>query len=180
MIEPIIGAFLGLLLRTFVFSLRIAGAIASQAVSLSQFMGSPSSEPSTTISEFLTLGGISILFALGLPVQIFHFLDLSYGIFPMSGSMLLALNTEFLIGHYDYIMKQALVLAMPFLILSLLYNVALGVINKAMPQLMVMLVGAPAITGLGLLLLASVSIALLSNWSRTFTEFLSLSSVGGL
>ena len=40
----------------------------------------------------------------------------------------------------------ALSLAAPFVIASLLYNVALGVINKAMPQLMVAFVGAPAIT----------------------------------
>ena len=37
----------------------------------------------------------------------------------------------------------ALGLAAPFVIAAVLYNLALGVINKAMPQLMVALVGAP-------------------------------------
>ncbi|MEC8795194.1 MAG: flagellar biosynthetic protein FliR, partial [Pseudomonadota bacterium] len=50
----------------------------------------------------------------------------------------------------------AFTLALPFLIAALLYNLALGIINKAMPQLMVSFVGAPALT-LGALLLFAVS-----------------------
>ncbi len=45
-------------------------------------------------------------------------------------------------------------LAAPFVIAGLLYNVALGVINRAMPQLMVAMVGAPAITLGGIALFA--------------------------
>jgi flagellar biosynthetic protein FliR len=50
-------------------------------------------------------------------------------------------------------------------IASLLYNLALGAINRAMPQLMVSFVGAPALTLGGLALLALAAPILLSFWS---------------
>ena len=55
-------------------------------------------------------------------------------------------------------------LAAPFVIASLVYNVAFGVINRAMPQLMVAMGGAPAITLRGLALLLIVSPILLAVW----------------
>jgi flagellar biosynthetic protein FliR len=63
-------------------------------------------------------------------------------------------------------------------IVSLLYNVALGVINRAMPQLMVAFVGAPAITAGGLILLALTTPVLLPIWQRAF-EALLLNPFGG-
>jgi flagellar biosynthesis protein FliR len=59
-------------------------------------------------------------------------------------------------------------LAAPFLIASLLYNLALGVINKAMPQLMVAFVGAPAITWGGLVLLLVTTPFVLPVWFTAF------------
>jgi flagellar biosynthesis protein FliR len=57
-------------------------------------------------------------------------------------------------------------LAAPFFVISFLYNVALGVINRAMPQLMVAFVGAPAITfGALVLLLLAVPAGLVIWWN---------------
>ena len=44
------------------------------------------------------------------------------------------------------------------------YNVALGAINRAMPQLMVAFIGAPAITAAGLLILLLASPVILHFW----------------
>ena len=62
-------------------------------------------------------------------------------------------------------------LAAPFVIAGFAYNLALGAINRAMPQLMVAFIGAPAITAGGLLILmlaAPVHPALLgrTGWTR--------------
>jgi flagellar biosynthetic protein FliR len=66
----------------------------------------------------------------------------------------------------------AFTLAAPFVILSVLYNCALGVINKAMPQLMVAFVGAPVITLGGLFVLALSAPAMLSFWLEVMDRFL--------
>lgn len=63
---------------------------------------------------------------------------------------------------------NAFTLAAPFVITSLIYNVALGAINRAMPQLMVAFVGAPAITAGGLILLMLISPLILSIWLDEF------------
>jgi len=58
----------------------------------------------------------------------------------------------------------AFTLAAPFLIASLAYNLMLGFINRAMPQLMVAFIGAPAITAGGIFLLFLSAPALLVAW----------------
>jgi flagellar biosynthetic protein FliR len=63
-------------------------------------------------------------------------------------------------------------LAMPFVIASFLYNLALGVINRAMPQLMVAFVGAPALTAGGLVLLALSAPLVLAVWLAALNGFL--------
>ena len=67
----------------------------------------------------------------------------------------------------------AFTLAAPFLVASVIYNVALGAINKAMPQLMVAMVGAPAITAGGLILLAICLPSAIVIWQHRLTSFLS-------
>jgi len=64
------------------------------------------------------------------------------------------------------VFSLAFSLAAPFLIASVLYNLALGVINKAMPQLMVAFVGAPAITLGGLVILLLTTPFILPAWMR--------------
>ena len=56
-------------------------------------------------------------------------------------------------------------LAAPFVIAAFAYNLALGAINKAMPQLMVAFIGAPAITAGGLLILMLAAPVILTYWN---------------
>ena len=66
--------------------------------------------------------------------------------------------------------ELAFSLAAPFLAAGLIYNLALGAINRAMPQLMVALVGAPAITGMALLILALAAPTILQVWAARLDE----------
>jgi flagellar biosynthesis protein FliR len=66
----------------------------------------------------------------------------------------------------------AFTLAAPFLIAALVYNVALGAINKAMPQLMVAFIGAPAITAAGILILLLAGPLILTVWGGRLDELL--------
>ena len=59
-----------------------------------------------------------------------------------------------------------------FVIAGMIYNLALGAINRAMPQLMVSMVGAPALTFGALALLAVVAPVLLSVWVGAFHDHL--------
>lgn len=63
-------------------------------------------------------------------------------------------------------------LAAPFVLAGLIYNVALGAINRAMPQLMVAFVGAPALTAGGLLLMVFCLPTAFLVWHGDFSALL--------
>ena len=60
----------------------------------------------------------------------------------------------------------------PFVAMNLLYNVCLGFINKAMPQMMVAFVGAPFLVGAGMFLLAVSIGAMLMVWQDQLTRLI--------
>ena len=170
--ETVAGLILGLALRLTVHALQIAGSIAAQATSLSQIMGGASPDPQPAMGALLMLAGLSLAVMAGLHVHLAEAFLRSYAILP-AGQM--PRPSDLAGWGVDRVAQSfglALSLAAPFLLASLLYNVALGVINKAMPQLMVAFVGAPALTWGGLALLLVATPALLPVWFEAFQSAL--------
>lgn len=170
--DIVTGACLGLLLRCFLFCLQIAGSIAGQSTSLSQIYGSAGSDPLPAIGHTLTMAGLTLALILGLHVQIVAFFVSSYQWMP--GGSLTGFHTLFdtLITQLSAAFQLAFAIAAPFYIVSLLYNLTLGIINRAMPQLMVAFVGAPVITaGALIILMASLPVMLLA-WHAAFEAVL--------
>lgn len=167
------GIFLGLVLRLFVITLQVTGTIAAQSTSLSQiFGGTAGADPLPAMGHVLLVAGLALAALLDLHVRVAQFLIISYDLIPAghlpSPEMVAAAGVAE-IGHS---FALAFSLAAPFLIASLLYNVTLGVINRAMPQLMVAFVGAPAITAGGLFLLLLTAPVIVGLWSDELFGFL--------
>lgn len=166
MTETVAGLLLGLAVRFIAMVLQIAGSMAAQATSLSQIAGGATPEPQPAIAGFLLLAGLTLAIMSGLHVMVARMLMESYDILP-AGRMPLARDVgAWGVDRVGHAFSLAFSLAAPFLIASVLYNLALGVINKAMPQLMVAFVGAPAITLGGLVLLLLTTPFLLPVWMR--------------
>lgn len=162
--ETATGLLLGIGLRMFVLALQTAGSIAAQSTSLSQILGGASAEPMPAIGHVLVFGGLALAALMGLHVRVAELLILSYGPLPQGVLPLAGDLSQWGIGQVAAGFSLAFELAVPFVILSMLYNLVLGIINRAMPQLMVAFVGAPVITFGGLTLLLLVSPMLLSLW----------------
>ncbi|AJE44819.1 flagellar biosynthetic protein FliR [Celeribacter indicus] len=170
--EVISGLILGLSLRLFVMVLQIAGALIAQSTSLSQIFGGGAVEAQPAIAHLLSVAGLALAVMMGLHVRVAELLILSYDVFP-AGFMAPARDVMiWSVDHVGRIFALSFTLAAPFIIASLVYNVALGVINRAMPQLMVAFVGAPAITLGGLLLLFVSAPLLLETWEAGFARLL--------
>ncbi|MBF9042650.1 type III secretion protein [Rhodobacterales bacterium HKCCE4037] len=166
--EPIAGLILGLALRLLVHALQIAGTIAAQSTSLSQIMGGATPDPLPAMGAILMLGGLTLAVISGLHIHLVETFIRSYDLLPfgqMPGPRDFA---GWGVAQVSHSFSLAMSLAAPFLIASLVYNVALGVINKAMPQLMVAFVGAPAITWGGLVLLLLTTPFILPIWLNAF------------
>nr|WP_106746731.1 flagellar biosynthetic protein FliR [Yoonia maritima] len=171
--EVLSGLFFGLFLRFFIMALQISGAIAAQSTSLSQiFGGSAGADAQPAIGHLLVVSGTALAVISGLHVQLAGYMIQTYELVPI-GTMLRA-DTVVNLGLDEVrrIFELGFSLAAPFLLASLVYNVVLGVINRAMPQLMVSFVGAPAITAGGLLLLLLSAPIMLALWHDAFSEFM--------
>lgn len=163
--ETVIGLAFGLGLRLFILSLQVAGAMAAQSTSLAQIFGaSPNVDPQPAIGHLLVVSGLALAAMSGLHVQIAAALVESYEILPVGSVLGAAEALDWGVARITSAFGMAFSLASPFIIAALIYNIALGVINRAMPQLMVAFVGAPAITAGGLILLFFSSPYLLSLW----------------
>lgn len=165
--ETVIGLAFGMALRLMVFGLQVAGSVAAQATSLAQIFGNSAVEPQPAIGHVLLLGGLALATLSGLHVQIVAALVETYRVFPPGDVLSPQDLAEWGVGRVARVFTLGFTLAAPFVITAMLYNLALGVINKAMPQLMVALVGAPAITGAGLALLALTAPVILHVWVTT-------------
>lgn len=170
--EVLAGLALGAILRIMVLALQIAGTIAAQATSLSQLFGGGAGEPQPAIGHLMTWGGLALAVMLGLHVTLAAALIESYeampaGQFPGAESIRL-----WGVAGVAHGFALAFTLAAPFVLAGLVYNVALGAINRAMPQLMVAFVGAPALTAGGLLLLVLCIPAGLAVWHHDLSAVL--------
>jgi flagellar biosynthetic protein FliR len=170
--ETLCGLFLGLALRLFIIAIQTAGAIAAQSTSLAQLLGQSGLDPLPAIGHILTTAALALLMATGFHAKAAAFLLSSYAWMPalqFPGPSAIAEAGRTQVGAS---FRLAFSLAAPFVILSVLYNLTLGVINKAMPQLMVAFVGAPVIT-LGAIALLFVSApVMLSAWLAALESFL--------
>ncbi|WP_224816452.1 flagellar biosynthetic protein FliR [Hasllibacter sp. MH4015] len=171
--EALSGLILGLALRLMVHALQIAGTIAAQSTSLSQIMGGASPDPQPAMGAILMLGGLTLAVLSGLHIHLVETFLRSYAILPFGDLPGPRDLGGWGVDQVRHSFSLALSLAAPFLVASLLYNVALGVINKAMPQLMVAFVGAPAITWGGLVLLLLTTPFILPIWLTAFEGVLS-------
>jgi flagellar biosynthesis protein FliR len=172
--ETLCGLALGIALRLFVHALQIAGAIAAQATSLAQIFGGTGPEPQPAIGHLLTIAGLALAVTSGLHIRVAQYLIYSYEILPAGLMPNPSDMADWGVVQITRAFGLAFSLAAPFVIAAFLYNLALGIINRAMPQLMVAFVGAPALTAGGLVVLALVMPYMLAAWVTALNGFLDL------
>jgi len=177
--ETISGFLMGIGIRMFVFALQTAGTIAGQSTSLAQLLGGAAGEPLPAIGNVLVIAGLALAVTMGLHVYVARYLIGSYMLFPAGTFPPREIMTEWGVPNMAQAFNMAFRLAAPFVIVSAIYNLMLGVINRAMPQLMVAFVGAPLITAGGLFLLFLVAPSLLTLWWGAMEAFM-INPVEGL
>jgi len=170
--ETGVGLLLGIGIRLFMLALQTAGSIAAQSTSLAQVLGSASATPIPAMGHILVTGAVALAMILDLHVRLAEMAVLSYRVFPVAGGLAAADVAQWGIARVAHAFGFAFTLAAPFVIASMLYNLTLGIINRAMPQLMVVFVGAPAITAAGLGLLMLIAPTMLTLWVEALHGFL--------
>ena len=123
------------------------------------------------VGNFLTILGITLLFATDLHHLVIAALTDSYTIFkpgeliPSGDVASLATKT------FALAFKVGVQLSAPFLVFGLVFNLGLGVLARLMPQMQVYFVGAPLSILLGFLILVVV----IATMMGTFVDYFVLS-----
>jgi flagellar biosynthetic protein FliR len=169
--EIIIGAVLGLTARLAISALQVAGAVVAQQLGLGFVTAvdpTNSNEQGALVGNFLTMLGVTLVFATNMHYLVIAALNDSYTIFhpgqiPLVGDVAHHF-TQVIAGAF----RIGVQLSAPFLVFGLLFNLGLGVLSRLMPQMQVFFIGLPLSIMLGLLLLLLVVGAMMG----TFVDYL--------
>ncbi|MEI4488124.1 flagellar biosynthetic protein FliR [Frigidibacter sp. MR17.14] len=162
--EPVIGLMIGLFLRLLFIALDLASAIMAQAISLAQLFPAAVPDPLPANGQILYAAALALLMQTGVTERLVELLLLSYRLLPPGQLPAAGESLGWAVAQVARATALGFSLAAPFLVTGMVLNLALGLMNRAMPQLMVMLIGAPALAGVALLLLALAAPLVLQVW----------------
>jgi flagellar biosynthetic protein FliR len=169
--ETLAGVSLGVAVRFMAHALQTAGSIAAQSTSLAQMLGGAGVDPMPAVGAVLFWAGMALAMMLGLHVRAAEFMIYSYQLLPAGQFPDAGMLSEWGVGRVSKAFALGFTLSAPFVITAVIYNLTLGIINRAMPQLMVAMVGAPVITFGGLVILMVGAPMILNTWSEALNGF---------
>jgi len=156
--EVLVGLLIGSVLRLFMTSLATAGEIVAiqSTLAFSQTANPMQAQPSTTLGTFLGLIGMVLIFTTDLHHMFIAAVVRSYDLFPFGHAVLVGDAGQLAVQTVSRSFGLGLQLAAPVVVFSLIFNVALGLVARVMPQFQVFFVATP------LALILSLSIFALS------------------
>lgn len=162
--ETVAGLLIGLSLRLMVMGLQMAATIAAQSTSLSQLFAGAAVEPLPALGTLLTWAALALAMQAGLHVKLTALFIASHDLLPAGRFPLGEDVARWGTAQVAQVTGLAFSLALPFVLAGLLWNVALGAVNRAMPQLMMAFIGAPALALGSLALTAMAAPTILFLW----------------
>ena len=133
------GFVIGFWTFTFVYGARFAGTFINSAIGLSGIPGQPidEQESSNNIAVILSLGTTALIFATDLHLVSIEGLVRSYQALPIGQALSLPWSMQRTMEVLQGSFVAGLQCAAPFVVLSIVVNLALGLANKMTPQLSV-------------------------------------------
>ena len=172
--ETLIGLMIGGILRLFLASLTTAGELVSLQTTLAfaQTTNPLEATPATTISTFLSILGVTLVFDTDLHRMFLSAIAHSYTLFPPIKALPLGdagtLATQ-VVGKTFALGVQ---LAAPVIVFSLVFNIAAGLIGRVMPQFQIFFAATPLTLLLGLSIFALSVGSIGMVWVRSYSDFL--------
>jgi flagellar biosynthetic protein FliR len=164
-----IGIVLGAAARVTISALQVAGSVVAQQLGLGfvTAVDPTQGQQGLLIGNFLTLLGLTLLFATDMHHLVLAALNDSYALFKpgdvMPSGDVAALATR----AFTTAFKIGIQLSAPFLVFGLVFNLGLGVLARLMPQMQVFFVGMPLSIIAGFLILLVV----IATMMGTFLEY---------
>lgn len=156
--EVAAGAFLGTLARLVLSAVQTAGQVIGQCIGISNaFAFGIGMDNSAVLGAAIYAACLAALFALDGHHPGLRALADSYQLIPLGTPLPTAAVARSMTEGMTAAFRLAMQLSMPFLFLSVLFNIALAGINRAIPAMPVFMIGAPALLMVGLHLLGATA-----------------------
>ncbi|MFI4936126.1 MAG: flagellar biosynthetic protein FliR [Caulobacterales bacterium] len=154
--EVLIGLAIGAILRVFLAALAIAGEVISIATTLSfaQTANPTMAQQSSTLASFLSLMGVVLVMTTDLHHFFIAAMVRSYTLFPYGRPPPVSDFAQLDIRTVGAAFSLGIQLAAPVLVFSLVFNLATGLVGRAMPQFQIYFAAAPLQVLLGFSLFA--------------------------
>jgi flagellar biosynthetic protein FliR len=168
--ETLVGVVFGLIARLYTVGLQFAGTAIATAIS---FSGPPGSDiiddtSESQITSLFTLAGLLVLLMLNFHHVVIKSLLDSYVTIPIAEGMnprrILITLTDTLSATFMIVLR----LISPFLLYSIMFNVAVGMINKMAPQIPVYFISTPYALAGGIFLLYLAIASVLEEFVKGF------------
>jgi flagellar biosynthesis protein FliR len=154
--EVIVGLMLGGGARLMMSALQVAGATAGIASGLgfAQQVDPIASQPAAIFSGFFSLLGVVLIMSAGLHRIMIEAAADSYVIFPPGRLPPVGDASVFVIEAVANSFRLGIQIAAPVLIFSLIFNMALGLVSRLLPQIQVFMIAMPLSILLGMAVIA--------------------------
>jgi flagellar biosynthesis protein FliR len=174
--EMAMGAIFGMALRIAASGLELAGHLIVQSLGLSfaETVDPMQGGQSSVLVQGLVIMGIAALMAADLHHVLIAAMVQSYSVFPPANWSMNEPLGLWVLMAFAHMGAVALGLAAPFVLLSLIVNVGLGIVSRAMPQLQIYFIGMPFTLMAGMALLAILAVGLINSHLNAYREFLNL------
>jgi flagellar biosynthesis protein FliR len=169
--EIVIGVVLGATARVTLSALQVAGSVIAQQLGLGfvTAVDPTQGQQGLLIGNFLTILGMTLLFATDTHHLVIAALNESYRIFSPGELMPTGDVAALATRAFAEAFKIGLQLSAPFLVFGLVFNIGLGVLARLMPQMQVYFVGVPLSIMIGFLIFALVITAMMGTYLNYFT-----------
>ena len=168
--EIVIGVVLGATARVTLSALAVAGSVIAQQLGLGfvTTIDPTQGQQGALIGNFLTMLGLTLLFATDMHHLVIAALSESYNVFSpgelMPSGDVAALATR----TFATAFKIGIQLSAPFIVFGLVFNLGLGVLARLMPQMQVYFVGVPLSILAGFLILAAIIATMMGTYLDYF------------
>jgi flagellar biosynthetic protein FliR len=153
--ELLTGLLIGLLARVYFLALQTMLSAVAMALGLGGMPGTPidEAEPLPPISSFIMMAATAILFLSDLHWELYRGLVASYARLPMGEGFGMRLSLTQLVDQIGVAFVLALRISSPFIVYSVIVNLAVGLTNKLAPQIPVYFLATPFVMIGGLLVM---------------------------
>lgn len=168
------GLIIGTAMRMFLAAPQIAGQMSSQLTGVSNIFASGAQlmEASSILGAWFVVGALLFTFVSGLHYMMIDAIAISYNVIPLGGFPNMGDAANSIVKVFAGVFALGVQMAAPFILLSVIFNLGVGLINRMLASLPLYFVALPVSILGGMYVLAWAIGPVLAAFRAAFSTWL--------